>query len=385
MIPDAVNDSLLWGPVLAFGVFVLLTVVSGVAYLGFSQAIRRQKDAPPGDLRVRVLSTLRGPVVLFFVILGAFWAAMILTQLTHPRLTFLAGARPWAQDVWTVVVIAEVTYLLYRVAEEVMTWYIRTVAVRTTTRLDDRLLPPLKRLLPLLVYSAGALVALTAVGIPISPIWAGLGIGGLAVALAVQPTLANFFAGTYVVTEGELNIGDYIEIEGGPSGYVVEVGWRSTKIRSFYNNLIIIPNSRMAESIVTNYYTPTRAINVLVYCGVSYDSELAKVERTVLETTNQVLQDCDSAVKASAPFFGFEEFGDSNITFWVFVQARDRLGSFVLKSELIKAIHARLVADGIEINYPVRKLVYPSPNGTPATLPGGLAPGSGAAADSGPS
>ena len=80
---------------------------------------------------------------------------------------------------------------------------------------DDRLLPPLRRLLPLFVYYLGTLMAMSALNIPISPIWAGLGIGGIAVALAVQPTLANFFAGTYVVTEGELNMGDYIELSGG--------------------------------------------------------------------------------------------------------------------------------------------------------------------------
>ncbi|MDA0769930.1 MAG: mechanosensitive ion channel, partial [Chloroflexi bacterium] len=98
---------------------------------------------------------------------------------------------------------------------------------------------------------------MTALSIPISPIWAGLGIGGIAVALAVQPTLSNFFAGTYVVTEGELNMGDYIQLEGGPAGYVTEVGWRSTKIRTMFNNLVIIPNSRMAESIVTNFHNPS--------------------------------------------------------------------------------------------------------------------------------
>ena len=134
------------------------------------------------------------------------------------------------------MVIAEVAYLLYHLLDATMTWYIQSVAQTTETQLDDRLLPPLKRIMPLLVYSLGFLMALSVLNIPISPILAGLGIGGLAVALAVQPTLANFFAGTYVVTEGELNVGDYIELQGGPSGYVVEVGWRSTKIRSMYNN-----------------------------------------------------------------------------------------------------------------------------------------------------
>ena len=134
------------------------------------------------------------------------------------------------------------------------------------------MLPTLRRVLPITIYAIGVLIAIDSFGVSVSPILAGLGIGGLAVALAVQPTLSNFFAGTYVVTEGELKKGDFIELEGGPSGYVEEVGWRSTKIRSRFNNLVIIPNSRMAESIVTNYYSPTPAMNVVVTCGVSYEA-----------------------------------------------------------------------------------------------------------------
>ncbi|MDA1228831.1 MAG: mechanosensitive ion channel family protein [Chloroflexi bacterium] len=224
-------------------------------------------------------------------------------------------------------------------------------------------------MLPLAVYSIGTLSVMTALSIPISPIWAGLGIGGIAVALAVQPTLSNFFAGTYVVTEGELNMGDYIQLEGGPAGYVTEVGWRSTKIRTMFNNLVIIPNSRMAESIVTNYYSPTPAMNVMVFCGVSYDSDLDHVQDVVTTASEKLVAESPHAIHDVEPWFGFEEFGDSNITFWVFVQATDRLGSFALTNELVKTIHRCLTDQGVEINYPVRKLVMPSNAGQVQIVP----------------
>ena len=228
----------------------------------------------------------------------------------------------------------------------------------------------LSGILPIVIYAVGSLIALDSLDVSISPLLAGFGIGGLAVALAVQPTLSNFFAGTYLVTEGELKAGDYIELDGGPAGFVVDVGWRSTKMRSRYNNLVIIPNSKMADSIVTNYSSPTPAINVVVTSGVSYESDLAQVERVVLEATKEIIAASDDAVTETEPFFGFSEFGDSNIDFWVFLQANDRLGSFVLKSELVKRIHQRFTEEGIEINYPVRKLVYPTPNGpSPLDLP----------------
>ena len=367
-MPPIISQSEWGGPLSAALLFVVFLIASGVANVVMRVFLTRLTRLTPGTLDEELLKVVRGPVVLFIVLSGLFLALLILTNLESPRYALLAGYDDQIRRAWLVVVIAEVAYLLYHLLDATMTWYIQSVAQTTETQLDDRLLPPLKRIMPLLVYSLGFLMALSVLNIPISPILAGLGIGGLAVALAVQPTLANFFAGTYVVTEGELNVGDYIELQGGPSGYVVEVGWRSTKIRSMYNNLVIIPNSQMANSIVTNYYSPEPSMNVLVYCGVSYDSDLNVVENVVREASQTLVNESEYAVDGE-PWFGFDEFGDSNISFWVFVQAKDRLGSFYLTSDLVKVIHSRLTAEGIEINYPVRKLVFPTENGSAPTAP----------------
>ena len=368
MLPPFISQWEWAGPLSAALVFVVFLIASGVANVVMRVFLTRLTRLTPGTLDEELLKVVRGPVVLFIVLSGLFLALLILTNLESPRYALIAGFDDQIRRAWLVVVIAEVAYLLYHLLDATMTWYIQSVAQTTETQLDDRLLPPLKRIMPLLVYSLGFLMALSVLNIPISPILAGLGIGGLAVALAVQPTLANFFAGTYVVTEGELNVGDYIELQGGPSGYVVEVGWRSTKIRSMYNNLVIIPNSQMANSIVTNYYSPEPSMNVLVYCGVSYDSDLEVVESVVREASQELVNESEYAVDGE-PWFGFDEFGDSNISFWVFVQAKDRLGSFYLTSDLVKVIHSRLTAEGIEINYPVRKLVFPTENGTGPEVP----------------
>ena len=368
MLPPFISQWEWAGPLSAALVFVVFLIASGVANVVMRVFLTRLTRLTPGTLDEELLKVVRGPVVLFIVLSGLFLALLILTNLESPRYALLAGYDDQIRRAWLVVVIAEVAYLLYHLLDATMTWYIQSVAQTTETQLDDRLLPPLKRIMPLLVYSLGFLMALSVLNIPISPILAGLGIGGLAVALAVQPTLANFFAGTYVVTEGELNVGDYIELQGGPSGYVVEVGWRSTKIRSMYNNLVIIPNSQMANSIVTNYYSPEPSMNVLVYCGVSYDSDLNVVENVVREASQTLVNESEYAVDGE-PWFGFDEFGDSNISFWVFVQAKDRLGSFYLTSDLVKVIHSRLTAEGIEINYPVRKLMFPTENGTGPEVP----------------
>lgn len=371
MLPDVIQDSPLWAPLFALGVFGAFVLAAAIVNLVFRVAINRIQSRRPDRLAVTILKIINGPIELFLVILGLFLGAFILTVLTDPAFEVFDTWDTWIRRAWAIMVIIEVTFVLSRFGEALLAWYIHHIAGRTESRLDDKLLPPIKRILPPTIYVLGALIALDSAGISISPLLAGLGIAGIAVALAIQPTLGNFLAGTFMVTEGEFREGDYLELDGGPSGYLVNIGWRSTKLRSRFNNSIIIPNSKMAESTITNLYSPTPALNVIVHDGVSYDSDLAHVERVAVEASQKVVDNSEHAIKDVEPFFGFDEFGDSNITFWVFVQATDRTGSFVLTSELVKGIHAAFKEEGIEINYPVRKLIYPSTNGhmTPPVFP----------------
>jgi small-conductance mechanosensitive channel len=206
--------------------------------------------------------------------------------------------------------------------------------------------------------------------INITPLVAGLGISGLAVALALQPTLGNFFAGTQIVSDRVVRVGDYIELDGGGvRGYVTDVGWRSTRIRTPFNNIVVIPNSRLAESIITNFYGPTMEVGVIVNCGISYRSDLKRVRKVAMEVTREVVEEMDEAVKTFEPLFRYEEFGDSNINFFIWLQAKDRLASFLVKSELIERLHACFNKEGITINYPARYLTYDNPDVLKTIIP----------------
>ena len=316
MSPDFINEDALWGPLFALGVFAALALAAGLIQFIFRIVLSHRMKTAPDGLDTQMLATVRGPSVLFILILGLVLSFVVLTGLTHENYDFMEGWDRWARKAWLVLIIAEVSYLASNLAQVILAWYIRTVASQATaTSLEAKLLPPVRRILPITVYAIGLLIALDGLEVSISPLLAGFGIGGLAVALAVQPTLSNFFAGTYLVAEGELREGDYIELEGGPAGYVVEVGWRSTKIRNRMNNLVIIPNSKMVDSIVTNYYSPTTAMSVVVTCGVSYDADLEEVERIVMEVVKEVIEESSSAVKDAEPFSGSRSLGIPTSTF----------------------------------------------------------------------
>jgi small-conductance mechanosensitive channel len=328
---------------------IILVALGGawVLYLGLNRVAKR---AGATALTGRILGRIAGPVALLVIIQGIYLALNFFTPLRQRQDLF--------QQINRVLIIVLGTYTLARVGYVLVSWYAPTIAVRTETTLDDTFTPLVRRLLVLTIYAIGALILLDTMGVSIAPMLTGLGLSGLAVALALQPTLANFFAGLQVITDQVVSVGDFVELDSGVQGYVVEVGWRSTRIRSTYQNLIVVPNSRLVDSIITNYDTPLQEVAVIVEAGVSYSSDLGRVEEIAMDVTRQVIQELPEAVKDREPWFGFDTFGDSNISFWVWHYATDYIATFRLKSELIKRLHARFNQEGIEINYPVRKLVY---------------------------
>ena len=355
---DILTQNNLWISIVSILVFVFILFAAGLTQIILQKLYKSAETKDPSKIFPQIIKIIKGPIVVLISLSAPFASITIFNEISDTSLQpLLELITNWGYKVWWVIIIFWVANLLSKITQLILTSYITTIIQKTNTGIESKILPPIRRVLPLAIYSIALLVTLDGLGVAISPLLAGFGIGGLAVALAVQPTLSNFFAGTYLVTEGELKEGDFIELDGGPSGYVVDVGWRSTKIRSRFNNLVIIPNSKMVDTIVTNFYSPTPAMNVIVNCGVSYDSNLKQVEEIVTEIATDLVKTSPYAIEEIDPFIGFSNFGDSNIDFFVFLQARDRTESFILKSELIKRIHERFDKEGIEINYPVRKLI----------------------------
>ena len=348
-------------PTIVVSAFVFSIVLAVVFNKLLFPVILRFTSWTPTDLDSRIFLSLRLPITLGIVVLGGYLALTVPLELDG-----------WQQAVDTVAAVLGIILGVMAVAllvSNILDWYVKSVAPRTRFAIDMRFFPLFRRVAMVLVYLLGALLILDRLDINISPLIAGLGLAGLAVALAIQPTLANLFAGTYVMTEGVITAGDYIELENGIAGYVVDVGWRSTRIRTWGNNLVVVPNSRFAETILTNYQQPIPAINIYLTCGVSYDSDLYEVERVCREVMDDVLDTNPEAVKEYGSWFGYESFGDSNIGFWLFIQARDRLAGFGVRTDLIERLHRRFREEGIVINYPVRTLQFPKEAG-PEVLTG---------------
>lgn len=202
----------------------------------------------------------------------------------------------------------------------------------------------------------GLLILMDIFGVSITPLLASLGIGSLAIALALQDTLANFFAGIHILVDKPVKVGQFIRLDSGEEGYVIDVGWRTTRVRMIPNNVVVVPNSRLANSIITNYYYPEREMAVLVQVGVHYDSDLALVERVTCQVAKEVMQTVPGGVPEFEPFIRYHTFGDSSIDFTVIMRAREFLDHYRVKHEFIKRLHERYKKEGIVIPFPIRTL-----------------------------
>jgi small-conductance mechanosensitive channel len=207
-----------------------------------------------------------------------------------------------------------------------------------------------------ITLGVGMLVIMGTLGISITPIIASLGITSLAVALALQPTLSNFFSGVQLVMDKPIRVGDFVELDSGEQGIVEKIGWRSTWIKMLPNNIVIMPNSLLSESKIINYFYPTKELSVPVEVRVHYDSDLEHVEQITLEVARETLRTHEWGVEDYETFVVYHTFDSSSVNFTVMLRAGEYFQRFWVKSAFIKALHQRYAQEGIVIPYPISAL-----------------------------
>ncbi len=288
-----------------------------------------------------LIGAVRGMPLIWWTTAGV-WAAVVRGGLS-------LTARQWVTSATIVVVVGSLTLVAMRLGSGLIDRY----AARSTARIPSTTL--VNNLVKLVIAVVGLLLLLQNLGIEVTPLLTATTIGGLAVALALQDTLSNLFAGVSIILSGQVRTGDYILIASGEEGFVTDVKARNTTIRTFpARNLVVVPNGVLASSIVTNYSLPQMSLWIDVPVGVSYESDLQEVERVAIEVGEQALEAVEGAPAQTAPMVRYREFGDSSINFDVLLTAGKFADQFLIRHEYIKRLHARFNAEGIEIPFPIR-------------------------------
>ncbi len=305
-----------------------------------------------------VLGSVRGVTT---VLLGA--AGVYLALGVGPLDPFVSET---ARKVLVVLVIGSLVLATMRIVAGSVTAFADRSTVRSPT-----LVVGVSRLV---VGILGLFIILQNLDIDITPLITALGIGGLAVALALQDTLGNLFAGMQIILSRQVRQGDYVRLASAEEGFVTDVKGRNTTIQTFPDgNLVVVPNSALASSIVKNFSLPRTVLWVSVHVGVSYDSDLDHVEAVTLEVAHKVLKDAEGGVLEHPPLVLFHNFGDSSIDFEVRMMVSEFTRQGLIRHEFIKRLHRRFNEEGIVIPFPIRTLVF-DPN---SPLPLGSSPSAG--------
>ena len=322
-------------------------VTLGIAYLIrriFFGALHRWSARSSTRAVAGLQDALRGPTHIWNFILAIHFAIQS-SSLPH-RFT------ERAPEVLQVLFIASLTMMFMRIAGDMVRNFGDQIpgAVPVTTLSQN--------LAQLVVLILGILVGLRVIGIEVTPILTALGVGGLAVALALQDTLSNLFAGFYISVARQIRLGDYIKLSTGEEGYVTDISWRATAMRNLNNNMVIVPNAKLAQSNVTNYYLPERRMGASVQVNVAYDSDIDHVERVLLEIGMKAVAEIPGMAAEPAPVVTLDPgFGESSLGFTLGFQIAEFSKQYSVRHEIRKRIVHRFREEGIAIPFPTRSIL----------------------------
>lgn len=293
-------------------------------------------------------ANLTGPI---FLVLG-------IRSSVVPLETWMDNKIEWFNNILNAVLIMTVTILLTRLAISLISAWGHKITKNTETNVDDQLLPLVMGVSKALFYIFGALFAMSSLGINITPLIASLGALSFALGFAVKDSLSNFMAGIFLVLEETFMIGDKISIPGIGTGFIFDIGLRTTKLRTFDNELIVIPNNVLMNKEFKNYRLPDIKIRIVIPFSVAYGTDLDKVRYEITDELKQmqgILEDPGLAVE-------FLEMADSSLNFQARFFVDDFSKQWDKKIEATDRVYRRLQVAGIEIPFPTRTVYMKNEN-----------------------
>jgi small-conductance mechanosensitive channel len=303
-----------------------------------------------------LLSVIRGPSIFWTIALGLYVG--IGTSALPPRMIQIAFLGLHA------LVILSFTFVGANVASHAL----RYAAQRAELPLTGLAQGVVKGV----VIALGVVVLLGTMGVSITPILTALGVGGLAVALALQDTLSNLFAGIHILIEKSIRVGDFIRLESGEEGYVTDIGWRTTRIRLLPNNVVIIPNNKLAQARIVNFNLPEKKLALLIPISVSYEADLDLVQRILVEEATRGIGRIPGLLAEPAPFVRFiPGFGQSSLDLTLICHVGEFVDQFLVQHELRLQILKRFRTEGVAIPFPSRTVyVHGHESALSASTPG---------------
>jgi len=277
------------------------------------------------------------------------WTILLIgIKISINKLPVLANTLKWVNVSINTLIAIILLLFIYEIFNFSFMRVIKKIANRTKTKQNEGLLQLTKSTLQIILITVGIIYILQLWGVAIGPLLTGLGIGGVAIAFALQSSLGNVFGGISIILDKSVNVGDLVDLSGGTMGIIQKIGVRSTKVKTFDNEIVIVPNSKLADSNIKNIAQPEPKSRVIIPFGVAYGSNIEKVKKIVLKeikTVNGFTNNPEPSVK-------FLEMADSSLNFKAFFFVESYEQRFAAIDEANTKIYNALNKNKIEIPFP---------------------------------
>lgn len=326
----------------AAAIFIIFYVISEIVVIIFEKVLLKLARKTKTEVDDVLIQRTNKPISFLLFSIGLKLALMSLNF--EGKIAYVANG-----IVYSLLVITAV-YIGYVVLDVLIKYWGIKFAEKTKSTVDDHLFALFHKFLKVMLYVAILLLVLKVWGIQIGPLLAGLGIAGIAIAFALQGTLGNIFGGISMILDKNISVGEVIVLDATTKGKVEDIGLRSTKIRSFDNDYIIVPNSELASKKLQNITKPDPSVRVVIPFGVAYGSDIAKVKNVVLKEIEKIEGKIEDEKKA--PSVRFLEMGDSALLFKAYFWMKDYTERFRAIDEANTFIYNALNKNKITIPFP---------------------------------
>lgn len=328
---------------ISFGIILGAIIIGKILYWAIGKFAKRLTARTKTGLDDILVDKLEEPVVYGLVIIGFYWG--------FHRLSFTEGVDKFFSHLFIVIFTLNVTWLIVRTIDALIEEYIVPIVNKSESDLDDQLLPIVRKTMKAIMWALGIIIGLNNAGFDVAALIAGLGIGGLALALAAQDTVKNIFGGLMVFLDKPFKIKDRITING-MDGFVEEIGIRSTRLRTLEGRLITIPNAQFSDNPVENI-TAEPSRKIVVNLGLTYETSPDKMELAM-----QLLQDIAKSNPKTEDnvLVSFNSWGDFSlgIVFIYYIKFPEDI--LMVQTEINMEVLKQFNANGLDFAYPTQML-----------------------------
>jgi small-conductance mechanosensitive channel len=199
----------------------------------------------------------------------------------------------------------------------------------------------------LLIVVMGAIIVLDSFGVSVTHIITVMGLGGLAVALALQPTLATFFSGLQILASKQVRVGDFVKLDTGEDGYVQDITWRVTTLRTLSNNLVFIPNAKLSAAVLTNYSLPDKGVDLRVQVCMNTTTDHFAVEKEALAIAREITKEAQGDIPGFEPYVHYNAITETSTNFIVVLRVREYSDMYRMRDKFIRKLTERLEKEGV--------------------------------------